>query len=125
MSSETTFIVVRVGLEDSQRSQVAISQTATNLDLISHMLKEVKLMSMLIFFTRWVRIVEDTVKGVILKLVYTGLPGTKHRVGSRVRLLPFKSRVVNILINFQNSVLGHLRVRLHLGSTDSHSKSNF
>jgi len=82
-------------------------------------------MSVLVILARWVGVVEDTIEGVVHKLVYTFLPRAKHGVGSRVGLLPLEGSVVNIFVNLQNGVLGNSRVRLHLGSTDGHTEANF
>jgi hypothetical protein len=125
MGGETTLIVVRVSLQDSKGCQIAISQATSNFNFVSHMLKEVKLMGVLICLARWVRIIEYSIQTVILQFVYALLPRAKHWVGGGVRFFPLKGSVVDVLVDLQYSVLSHLRVRLNLCSTDSHSKSNF
>jgi len=61
MGSETTLIVVRVRLENTEGCQIAISEASTYFNLVSHMLKEVKLMSVLVFLARWVGVVEYSI----------------------------------------------------------------
>jgi hypothetical protein len=74
MGSETTLIVVRVSLQDSKGSQIAISQATSNFNFVSHVFKEVKLMGVLISLARWVRIIEYSIQTVILQFVYALLP---------------------------------------------------
>jgi hypothetical protein len=61
MGSETTLIVVRVRLENTQGSQITIGQASAHFNLVSHMLEEIKLMSMLVFFAGWVGVVEHSI----------------------------------------------------------------
>ena len=82
-------------------------------------------MSVLVSLARGIGVVEHTIQAVVVELVDTLLPGTKHRVSGGMRLLPFKGSVVDILVDLQDGVLSHLGVGLDSSGTDSHSKANF
>jgi hypothetical protein len=61
MGSKSTLVIIRVRLENTERSQIAIGQASTYLYLVSNLLKEIKLMGVLICFTRGVRVKEYTI----------------------------------------------------------------
>jgi hypothetical protein len=100
MSGKTRFIVIRMGLQKTEGGQIAISQTASNLNLVPDHFKEFKLMSVLITLARWIGVIKYSIKICVFQLGHCLFPRSEHRVSSRVGLLPFKCSVVNVFVNF-------------------------
>ena len=118
-------IVFRLSLQDSEWRQVTIGQSSTNLNFVPNSFKEMELMCVLIMFTWWIRVIENTVNLFVFKLGNNFLPGSEKSINSGMGFLEFFECLEHSSIDFTNGMFGNIFMWLNVSGWDGHSETNF